>query len=235
MKDSTLGKFGGVCSILLGISYVLVGALYLLLPADQRSAPTDLAFYTSIAQGPALLRIYYLIFALGAVLGLGAVPAISESVRRVNEGWVRWTTNLAFLGFAVTAIDFFKVWAIQLYRAEIFVNADASTQAAISATSDGLDPQGWFSFGMVGAWVLAISLLALRENLWPKSLSYVGIALTGMYWLIVVGNVFGIGILLSVAAALGGVILAPMWYIWVGLRLRQVEQAERAQVLNPVP
>jgi hypothetical protein len=235
MKDSTFGKLGGVCSILLGISYVLVGALYLILPADQTSAPTDLAFYTSVAQSPGLLRIYYLIFALGAVLGLGVVPAISESVRGVHQGWVRWTANLAFLGFAVTAIDFFKVWAIQVYRAEIFVNGDASTQAAISATSDGLDPQGWLSFGMVGAWVLAVSLLTWRENLWPKSLSYAGIALTILYWLIVVGNVFGIGILLSIAAALGGVILAPIWYVWAGLRLRQAEQGRPAQVFNPAP
>lgn len=234
MNSNTLGKLGGFCSILLGVSYVLVGALYLLLPADQKTAPDELAFYTSVAESPGLLRIYYLMFALGAVLALGAVPAISESVRNVHEGWVRWTTNLAILGFAVTAIDFFKVWAIQVYRAEIFINGDASTRAAIAATSDGLDPQGWLSFGMVGAWVLAVSLLALRENLWPKSLSYVGIALAGIYWLIVVGNVFGIGILLSIAAALGGVILAPVWYIWVGLRLRQVEQMEHAAILNPV-
>jgi len=235
MKDNTREKVGGLCSILLGVSYVLVGALYLVLPVDQRSAPTDLAFYTSVLQSPGLLRIYYLMFALGAVLGLGVVPAISERMQSVHEGWVRWTANLAFLGFAVTAIDFFKVWAIQVYRAEIFVNGDASTQAAISATSDGLDPQGWLSFGMVGAWVLAVSLLALRENLWPKSLSYAGIALASIYWLIVVGFVFGIDILLSIAAALGGVVLAPIWYIWAGFRLRQAEQVERAQVLNPVP
>lgn len=234
MKDNTLGKLGGLCSILLGVSYVLVGVFYLLLPADQKSAPDDLAFYTSILQSPGLLKIYYLMFAVGAVLGLGAVPAISESMRGAHEGWVRWMANLAFLGFAVTAIDFFKVWAIQVYRAEIFVNSDASTRAAISATSDGLDPQGWLSFGMVGAWVLAVSLLALRENAWPKSLSYVGIALASIYWLIVVGNVFDIGILLSIAAALGGVVLAPIWYILVGIRLRQVEQPEHSQILNPV-
>ena len=87
---------------------------------------------------------------------------------------------------------------------------------------------------MVGAWVLTVSLLAFRENLWPKSLSYMGIALAIIYWLIVVGNVYSIGLLLSIAAALGGVVLAPIWYIWVGLRLRQAEQMEPIQILNPV-
>ena len=56
MNNNTLGKLGGLCSILLGVSYVLVGALYLLLPADQKSAPDDLAFYTSVAQAPGLAQ-----------------------------------------------------------------------------------------------------------------------------------------------------------------------------------
>ena len=221
MKDNTLHNLGGLCSILLGISYILVGILYLLLPADQKSAPDDLAFYTSVAQSPGLLRVYYLMFALGAILALGAVPAISESVRSLHEGWVRWTTNLAFLGFAVTAIDFFRVWAIQIYRAEVFVKGDASTRAAIDATSQSLDPQGWLGFGAVGAWVLVVSLLALQGSIWPRTLSYLGIAVAILYWLVVVSFVFNIGILLSIVAGLGGVILAPIWYIRVGLRLRQ--------------
>ena len=221
MKSNTLNQLGGFCSILLGISYVLIGALYLLLPADQKSAGDPAAFYTSVAQGPTLISIYYLMFALGAVIGLGAVPAISEAVRSVHEGWVRWMTNLAVLGFAVTAIDFFRVWAFQAYRAAVFVAGDASTRAAIEATDQGLDPQGWLGFGGVGAWVLVVSLLALQESIWPRTLSYLGIAVAILYWLVVVSFVFNIGILLSIVAGLGGVILAPIWYIWVGLRLRQ--------------
>ena len=112
MKSNTLNQLGGFCSILLGISYVLIGVLYLLLPADQKSAGDQAAFYASVAQSPALIRIYYLIFAVGAILALGSVPAISEAVRSVHEGWVRWTTNLALLGLAVTAIDFFRLWML---------------------------------------------------------------------------------------------------------------------------
>ena len=221
MKSNTLNQLGGFCSILLGISYVLIGALYLLLPADQKAGGDTAAFYTSVAQNPTLIRIYYLVFALGAVVALGAVPAISEGVRSVHEGWVRWTTNLAFLGFAVLAIDFFRTWAFQAYRAAVFVAGDASTRAAIEATDQGLDPQGWLGFGAVGAWVLVVSLLALQGSIWPRTLSYLGIAVAILYWLVVVSFVFNIGILLSIVAGLGGVILAPIWYIWVGLRLRQ--------------
>ncbi|HLF87441.1 MAG TPA: DUF4386 family protein [Anaerolineales bacterium] len=221
MKNNALTNLGGICSILLGVSYVLVGALYLLLPADQKSAADPAAFYASVAANPTLIRIYYLVFALGSVLALGAVPAISEAVRSLHEGWVRWTSNLAFLGFAVLAIDFFRVSAFQAYRAAVFVAGDASTRAAIDATDQGLDPQGWLGFGGVGAWVLVVSLLALRGGRWPSSLAYLGIAIAVLYWLIVVSFVFDIAILLSIVAGLGGVVLAPIWYIWVGLRLRQ--------------
>lgn len=219
MKDMTFNKLGGLFAILLGISYILIGVIYLMLPGDQR-AGGDL-FYASVVRDPTLISIYYLIFALGAVLALGVLPAIAESVRSQHEGWTHWATNLAYLGFAVTAIDFFRIWSIQTYRASAFVASDASARAAIDATAQGLDPQGWLGFGGVGVWVLVVSLLAMRANTWPRPLSYIGIAVAVLYWLVVVSNVFGIDILLSIVAGLGGIVLAPIWYIWVGLLLRR--------------
>jgi len=221
MKDNSLNKLGGLCAILTGISYILIGAIFLLLPADQQPGSDLALFFPSIIRDPTLISLYYLIFALGAVLALGALPAISEAVRPLSEGWARWAANLAYLGFAVTALDFFRFWSIQAYRASVFVGGDASTQAAIDATGQGLDPQGWLGFGGVGVWVLVVSLLAIRANVWPRTLSYLGIAVAVMYWLVVVSNVFGIDILLSIVAGFGGVILAPIWYIWVGLLLRR--------------
>lgn len=221
MKGNSLNKLGGICAILTGISYILIGVLFLLLPADQHPGSESALFFPSVIRNPTLIRMYYLVFALGAVLALGALPAITESVRSLNEGWTRWAANLGYLGFAVTAIDFFRFWSIQEYWAAVFVGGDPSTQAAIDALGQGLDPQGWLGFGAVGVWVLVVSLLAMRAGMWPKMLSYIGIAVAVMYWLLVVANVFGIWLLISIVAGLGGVILAPIWYIWVGLLLRK--------------
>jgi len=202
MKDNSLNNLGGLCAILLGISYIVFGVIFLLLPADQQPGSDLALFYPSIVRDPTLIGLYYLIFALGAVLALGALPAISEAVRPLSEGWTRWASNLAYLGFAVTAIDFFRFWGVQGYRASVFVGGDPSTQAAIDALSQGLDPQGWLGFGGVGVWVLVVSLLARRAGLWPKMLSYIGMAVAVMYWLVVVANLFGIGLLLSIVAGL---------------------------------
>jgi len=221
MKDNTLRQLGGLCSILLGVSYIAVGILYFMVPPDPGPGGDPTAFYLSIAQNSTLLRLYYLAFALGAVLALGAVPAISDSVRSANEGWVRWMTNLAILGFAVTAIDFFRVFAFQSARAAAYTAADASTRAAIVAVAQGLDPQGWLGFGGVGAWALVVSLLALRGTAWPRPLAYLGIVLAVVYALVVAALALQIELLLAIAAGLGGVIVAPIWYIWAGLTLRR--------------
>lgn len=221
MNNNSLGRLGGLCAILLGISYVLIGILFLLMPADQRPGSDAIAFYGYVAENPTLIRAYYLVFALGAVVGLGAVPAISEKVRPLHEGWMRWMTSLAYLGFAVTAIDNFGFWATQAYRAMAFVKADDPIRRALDINAPGLDTQAFLGFGGVGAWVLVISLLALRGNTWPRLLSYLGIAVASSYWLVVAGNLFDTGLFLSIAAALGGVLLGPVWYIWVGLILRR--------------
>ena len=106
--------------------------------------------------------------------------------------------------------------------AAAYVKGDAVTKAAIEVSGPfSLDPQGWLSFGAVGLWLLVVSLLALRAGTWPKLLAYVGIATAVAYWLVVAGFVFNQETLFTIAAALGGVILAPIWYIWAGLRLRR--------------
>ncbi|MDE3091177.1 MAG: DUF4386 family protein [Chloroflexota bacterium] len=224
MKDNTLGKLGGTCSILVGISYIVVGITYVLLPLEQRAGTGPASkFFVSFAQNPTALIVEYWAFALGAILALAAVLAISDSVRSANEGWVRWTSNLAFLGFGVTAINFFRLLALTPGRAAAYAAGDAAMKTALVATQAdmALDPQGWLGFGAVGLWVLVVSVLALRGTALPKLLAYDGIAVGVAYWLVVAGYVLGIETLIAIAAGLGGVILGPIWYIWIGLRLRQ--------------
>jgi len=221
MKDNTLNKLGGNCSILLGILYLLVGITYLLLPADQKQTSALDKFLLSFAQNPTTQVIQWWVFALSGLIGIAVVLAVSESVRSANEGWVRWTSTLAVLGFAIVAINNFRNIAFQPGRAAAYVQGDAVTKAAIEVSGPfSLDPQNWLGFGAVGLWVLVGSLLALRAAIWPRPLTYVGIAVAVAYWLIVVGTVFNQETLITIAAALGGIILAPIWYIWTGLRLR---------------
>lgn len=221
MKDNSLGKLGGIGSILVGISYVVVGITYVLLPPAQKATAGTERFFYSVALDATMITIQYWAFALGAIFALAAVPAISERVRSASEGWVRWTNNLALLGFAVTAVNYLRLVTVTPDRAAVFYAGDEATKKAISWSQFSLDPNGWLGFGCIGLWVLVMSVLALRTDTLPKFLSYLGIIVAIAYWLVVVGFVFNLETLVAVAAGLGGVILGPIWYIWIGLRLRQ--------------
>ena len=222
MKDSTLSKLGGSCSILLGILYLLIGITYLLLPADQKQTSAVDKFLPSFAESPTTQIIQWWVFALSGLVAIAVVLAVSESLRSESEGWIRWTSTLAILGFSVVAINNFRGIAFQPGLARAYVEGDAVTKTAIEVSGPySLDPQGWLGFGAVGLWVLVVSLLALRAGAWPKLLTYIGIASAVAYWLIVAAFVLNQETLFTIGAALGGIILAPIWYIGVGLRLRQ--------------
>jgi hypothetical protein len=226
MKDTTLSQLGGICSILLGVSIIVVGATYLPLPPEQQQIvgmyTNPGAFLASVAHNFTLLTVEFWAEALGALAGIAVVLAISARVRSANEGWVRWTSTLAIVGLAITAIDDLRFLALTPGRAAAYVQGDAAVKAALTAPGalEGLDPHHWLRLGAVGLWVMVVNLLALRARAWPAPLAIVGIGVALVYWLAVAGIVLQIPAALTLVAGLGAIVLAPLWYIWLGLRLR---------------
>ncbi len=171
---------------------------------------------------PALRIVEYLPIALYSLLAIAAVLAISENVRSANEGWVRWTSTLAIIGLAVNALVAFQHMALDSLRAAAYVKGDAAVKAALTAPGalEDLDPQAWLRYGAFGLWAFVVSVLALRGNIWPRPLAYVGIGVAIAAWLVVVGEVFPSQSLIAIIAGVAS-ILVPIWYIWLGLRLRK--------------
>jgi hypothetical protein len=221
MKGSTLSKIGGICSILVGVLYIPIGITTLLRPAEQRPPFNPDVFLTSFAQEPLFGTLLYWGFAISAVLAVAVVLAVSEKVRSLGEGWVRWMSTLAVIGFAVTALNYFRYLDYYPMLARAYATGDSLVKAVAASTQStvSLDPDGWFIFGVVGLWFLVINLVALGGNPWPKVLSYLGIVGAIAYLLVMVGYVFGIYILTF--SALVSVVIGPIWYIWVGLILRR--------------
>jgi hypothetical protein len=178
---------------------------------------------SALAEGSIFHTILHWSFALGAELGLILVPAISNVVREKNRGWVIWGSNLALLGFAVTAIWRFRALVLDPVLAAEFASGDASLQASIVISNSfiDLDHYGWLGYGGVGTWVLVVSLLTLCKDGWPRLLSYAGIGVAAMYWLLVVGYMLTSPMLIMVAAGLGGMVLGLIWYIWAGAKVRK--------------
>ena len=227
MKDENLSKLGGVCSILVGVSYLLLGGLVIFQLPELRTAVLsgNMGRYLELtAQKPGNIVSEGIVYIIGAALALAVVPAVSARLGVENEGWVRWASTLAVIGFAVTLIGNVRAITLEPLRAAAYVAGDASTRAALAASvpiRGDLDPQSWLQFGAVGLWVLIVSWVGLRANVWPKVLSYVGLALGFGYWLAAAGFTLKSDLLATIAAGLAGVILAPIWYIWMGLTLRK--------------
>jgi hypothetical protein len=163
---------------------------------------------------------------LVGIFGLAIVPALAKLlVADENEGWLKWAGNLATVGFAVTALGYFLTLARVPGIASAFVKGDASTQAALAVTwKSSPDLFGFWGYGAIGVWVLCVSLSMLQKAGFSKMFAYLGLLLAALYLIVPIGTYFKIQPLL-LAAAGGGLIAAPAWYIWLGLNLRRLGRA----------
>ena len=110
MKDNSLYKLGGIASIIVGISYLVIGVTTLLLPSSLNGMPEAISPFFYFEANRGLLLTNYWAFTIGAIFALAMIPAVSAIVLQLNEGWVRWTASLATLGFVVAILD--NYWAI---------------------------------------------------------------------------------------------------------------------------
>jgi hypothetical protein len=222
MADRSLTKMGGTCAILAGALLPVSAIAFLLMPLAQQTWADPAAYLESFAELPTYAMIEYSANAIGAILALAVVIAIPHILRPVHEGWLRWATAIAMLGYSVIAVQYLREIALIPAMAERYMTGDGATRAATAGSLYLvlLDPHGWITYGAIGTWLLIINALALQAKRWPRLLSVVGVGGGIAYWLIVAGTVLRLEVLATIAAA-AGVILAPIVLIWIGLRLRR--------------
>ncbi len=223
MKKNNLYIVAGLMSILIGIIKIWSAIAYLIIPADQRATVPGKVFLPAYAGNPGMINSLFWAEALVGVLGLAVIPALVKLLTTdENEGWVKWTGNLATVGFAVTAIGYFLTLARLPGIAAAFVKGDPSTQAALAVTwKSSPDLFGFWGYGAIGIWALCVSLTILRNADMSKLFGYTGLLVSVLYIIVPVGTYFKIQPLLLTAAG-GGLILAPVWYIWLGINLRRL-------------
>jgi hypothetical protein len=218
-------RLGGYCSFALAGTLVLTAASYVLLPGH----PKDTNGILNLAgTSPGWFVFLYGMLALGGVFGLAVVrPITGLAGGDAAPEWLSWARRLAYVAFAVTLVQGVRMATIlpqlgALYHGcfhcpvTLAVHQDVARGVYISLP---VDPFYWVIFGGVSLWTLAVSGASIVSAALPRLLSYLGLALTVGYWLIIFSLATGHLSFFAFVSVVTGVFLGPFWYIWLGVLL----------------
>ena len=232
-EQKQMAHVGSMAAVVVGILYVVVAVTHMLIPMAQRAAVGDgHGFYQSFSQDPTFSLIEWWALGILSLFAIAVVLAVHERFVSLHAGWVRWASGLALLGYGVTAILEFTSLGRHPVFAAAYAAGDPSTQAAIAAQSGlPVDGYGVLRFGAVAFWALVISVLILRSQTMPRLFGYLGLGSALAMLILVAGFILGEEMLIVAGAAVGGVLFAPAWFIWLGLLLRR--EGEPAMSARP--
>ncbi|SHM23499.1 DUF4386 family protein [Roseibium suaedae] len=204
------------------ISYLATGAFFLLDPSAHYPAGSD-TYWQELAKGPLARQGFLFSFGLAGLCALGVIPPVRRFLDLDERHLAYWGCTVGMLGYAVTSITYLRLLGGEAKRAEVVASGDALTSKIIQSFSLSLDTQGWLIFGCVGLFLLLVNLHSLRTGRLPKLLCVLGLACSGLYFAAFAGLFFAVPDLTTLAAAAGGVVLGPVWWIWLGACLFRSE------------
>jgi hypothetical protein len=235
MQSKSLAKLGGFGSIVLGISYLTLGVAAMFNPAlrAESMGQTMGEVFEIFLNNMIWTQIENLSFGIGSLFGLAAILAVSQRVVSLNEGWVRWTSILASLCFVIIAIENLRSLRLLPDIARTYLEADPAVQASLSTLVVVLldiDPLG-YTYAGIGLWLTTVNLLAFRARIWPRQLTSLGMAGGIIYVCMMISDLFEFQMMFLITVMLGSLILAPIWYIWMGVNLLRNRQPQQ----QPLP
>lgn len=211
---SDLPPGAAVLPVLVGLSYVVVGAAFFLDPSQSATTGSD-EYWAILADQSVARQVFLLGFAMTGLFAIGAIGSVRALLVPGRAGLVQWAFALGYLGYAVTAVSYFRILSGESLRAKAFSSGAEATQEAIASFSIGLDPQGWLMFGATGVFFATVNGVAWRRSVWPRWLAGIGMVIAGLSLLAWFGLVAGESGLVNIAVGVGGIVLGPVW--WTGL------------------
>jgi hypothetical protein len=164
------------------------------------------------------LQLEMLALAAMGVLGLAVVGPIRRLVDG-DEPWLRWTSNLALVGFAVGAVGNTLVMGKLPGIASAFVAADDANKGVIATFwRTTLDPVGLWQFGAVGVWLIVVGLVAWRRGRLAPLGAYLAIAAGVSHLIIPLVLLASAQPALAILAVIFALVIV-VWFGWVGLLL----------------
>jgi len=201
--DSNFEHWAGLAAIAAGIG----GIVY------------AVAFLGGVVLGanPALgMLVASIALMLGGVLSLVVLVAVYRRVSAVSHG-------IALIGLALALMGAFGAVAHGGYDLANVLNPPAADVITDARLPSPVDPRGLLTFGVSGLGLLVLAAEARRSRALSRRVSSLGFLLGVMLMVVYLARLIVLvptNPLVAVPAAFTGVILAPVFYIRLGLELR---------------
>jgi hypothetical protein len=199
-------RFAGIASIFVGLG----GLVYALL------------FVYIVAGAPRLVgNIWYLLLMLGGLFSLVVVAALYRALREVDAGFALVAMLLGFLAAAGGL----------LHGAGLLGEVLGPRIQGVPPLYDTISG-GFLRYGIQGVALLLVGWLLARSEAFPRGLAWV--AGTGgiLLVLIYLGRLFDFvtpAVRVSlIPPVLYGLVIHPVFYVWLGLRLRRLPASGEA-------
>lgn len=210
-------RLGAISAILIGVFDVLLVIYVVAVPSGQRYEMGRI--FINYADNPLTMNVAWIVLTITSVLALPVIPAVGRWLRSKHSELVQSASMLALLGYGVSAASFLTMLGQMPDLAQAYIAGDSATQAAIAAFGPPqLDPYNILVLGAVGVWLLTINWLALREQKLSTRDAGIGVGLAGFLWLAVLAAILQSEWMDTLAAG-GGALLAPIWFVLMGIRL----------------
>jgi hypothetical protein len=201
MKTNAFERFGGLCAFIAGLGGLCYSISFVIL---SKSAPD-----VSIILTPLLLLV-------GGLLSSAVMLALYQRLRETEATFALWAALLGVVAALGSAVH----GGYDLANAINPPSLSASFQTDVNNLPSQVDPRGLLTFGVTGLAFLVVAWLMVRGGQFSRGLGYLGYALAILLIIVYLGrlillqpsNPFLLG-----AAALTGFLLAPIWYIWLGI------------------
>jgi hypothetical protein len=201
VSDRSFVRFGGLAGILLAIT----------------SWSAVVVYYTVAKAGTDIvgLQAFQFLYALIAFWALFGVVAVYWIIRPQGEAWSFFATLVGVVASVGTMTA--SLYQISAIRAALLANATSMPSSASPS-----DPLNVMTFGLTGLWFLIANLFLWRMTTMPRLLVLLGFVAVADLFAGFFGSLSGLDGLVTLAGVVAGAVGGPLYWLWLGLRLRRM-------------
>jgi len=194
-------RFGGLAGILLAIT----------------SWSAVVAYYTVAKGGTDLvgMQVFDFLYALTAFWALFAIVAVYWVIRPQGEAW-------SFFATLVGVVASIGTMTASLYRIAAIRDALLANATSAPSGASPTDPLSVMTFGLTGLWFLIANVFLWRMSAMPRLLVLLGFVAVADLFAGYFGSLSGLDGLVTLAGIVAGAVGGPLYWLWLGLRLRRM-------------